>query len=592
MRESVSLAQELRAIRNGGKTEMIFKKKGEFGHPDRPWQEDIDRLEQTLQEVLRSVAQLAGVELPGAPAAAQGNGDSQQLQLNKETLKDRIRNDLEAYSVKTAVEVAKKAEEQTRAALGGLETEVSGQIDRMAREFREKFVQLSDTGEIEAGITQHMRDRVADLVHSKTDEFARWVWLTCQGTGTPIPEQLQKMLEPYVQEAAAQSSESLRQQVEARLAESQSQAQQGFESALKSFQDRVAAAEHGALETWERNSDSVAQHLSERINATAEESAKKFEGRIGGEIESATGRFQSRLEEMSAGAREALQRQEEAQAEGFSRRLGEATNAAQEKQISEITGRIEHTAADIIESSVQHLHQQAEDAVDHSKEELKGFLDGQMDEVRQQIMETVRSVHESLSEDTARVSATLGGLDQELAAIRDRHIASSEEQLSTVIQETLGSLTSSIRQIADTQLGEMKRSMRDFQSHAASEYASQLKGVTEGHYQNLLERFQKEAGEAGSRVAEEVRATSETVMQDLSDKLNASVSVLREEAVHATSRIESSVKNSLEAYRHQLTQITSSGLEEQRKAITDSMAALHARLRQAAELLFPGTSGK
>lgn len=566
---------------------MLFKRTPEPEETDRPWQADLDRVQQTLQDVLQAISHLSGVELPAVTLDSQSPGESLP-QLDCKTLKDRIRNDLEAFSITTAADVAKQAEEQTRTALGAIENEVSSRIDQVAGEFREKLQGQFTPEQIQADLTQQSRDRVTELVQARTDEFARWVWLMCKGTGTSIPVQIEKLLEPYVDEATARFEGSFRQKVQDVLAEQEQVAQDRFRGTIDSFEGQISNLEQTAQQICERNADAVAKASADRLNAASEEAAQNFAGRIQGEAEGSLGRFQTRLAEMASASQEGLWREEEQRAQNFRQRLDGLAGEVQEKSVSEISGRIAQTAADVIESSVQHLHQQTEDSLDHSREELKGFLELQMEGVRQQIHDLGWSTHQSLSQDAARVADSLRGLDQELAGVRDRHIAASQEQLSSVIQGSMESLTTRIKQIADLQLEEINQFLRESQDKASSQYESRLHEVNEGRYNNLLGRIQQEAGEAGARVAAEVKSTSESVMQELSNRVNASASVLREEAVQATSRIESSVQNSLETYRQQLAQITEAGFEEHRKSIAGSMAEFHKRLKQAADFLVLG----
>lgn len=582
MKGPISLAQELRAIRNGGGSEGL-KPVPHTATSERPWQADIDRLQQTLQEVLHAVSNLSGVELPGA-GPTEGAVDSLPC-LDCNTLKDRIRNDLEAFSVTTAAEMAKQAEEQTRAALGTVQSEVSGQIDQVAKEFRDKLQGRLEPEQLQVDLTQQSRDRVAEMVQTQTDEFARWVWLTCKGTGTPIPTQIERLLEPYAEEALAKFAGSLRQRVQDLLAEQDQLVQEKLQGTTLSLESQIRTLEQASMQVCERNADTVTRQSAEQLSKVADEAANNFRSRNEEETDAALGRFRMRLDEMATIAKEELQRQEGQQSQSFREKLEELASEVREGRSSEIARRIEQTAANVIESSVQHLYHQVDDATEHSKEEIKGFLHLQMEEVRVQVNELGRVAQESISQDAVSLAESLEGLDKNLAAIENKHIAASEQQLSNLVQGTMESLSERIRQIADTHLGEISRFVQESQDRAASQYESQLREATEGHYQNLLERIQKEAGDAGVKVADEVRTTSESVMQELADKVNASASVLREEAIQATSRIEQSIKSSLETYRQQLAQITNTGLEQQRDAITGSVAELHNRLRQAAELL-------
>jgi hypothetical protein len=442
----------------------------------RPWQEDIERVQQTMREVLRAIASLSGVELPEVTSDAQNPGGPVP-QLDCKTLKDRIRNDLETFSISTASQMAKRAEEQARAALGVVQNEVSGRIEQVAGEFREKLQSRLEPDQLGIDVAKQNQERVTELIQAQTDEFARWVWLMCQGTGTPIPVRIEQLLAPYVEEAT---------------------------------------------------------------------------GKL-------LGNFQQRVEELFA----------------------------QQEQV--IQDKVQGTIG-TIQNQIGTLDQSAHEAMERSKGELQGFLQGQMEEVRGQIQGLTSSAHESLSQEAARVSDTLRGLDQELAEIEKKHVSAHEEQLGAINQASMESLAARIRQTTDTQVEEVNKAVRESHERAVAQYQTQLQEAAEGQYNDVRQRIQNEAGEAGAKVAAEIKATSESMMQELSDKVNASATVLREEAIQASSRIEASLNSSLETYRQQLAQITDTGLEEHRKAITTTINDLHNRLRQAADLLVASNS--
>src|SRR5512146_2832006 len=117
MKGLLSLDQELRAIRKPKGQESTARSNRSAGpiETERPWQAEIDRVQQTMQEVLRAVAGFSGVELPGLPSSAR-DGQAPSPTLDIKTLKDRFRNDLEGFSIKTTEELAKRAREQSRAA--------------------------------------------------------------------------------------------------------------------------------------------------------------------------------------------------------------------------------------------------------------------------------------------------------------------------------------------------------------------------------------------------------------------------------------------------------------------------------------------
>lgn len=570
---------------------MLFKQPPDTKEAERPWQADIDRLQKTLQEVLQAISSLSGVELAGAAPGSE-TPDNPTPAAESKSLKDRIRSDLEAFAATTASEMARQAERQTRAALAAIHSEASGQVEEAARELRERLRGEFEPGNFEIGITQQTQDRIAELVQRRTDEFARWVWLMCKGTETPIPEQIGKLLEPYVEQATGKFTESFRQQFTNKLVEEEQLAQQRLQGILNSFKDQVNSLEQSAQKVCEQSVDSAAKSSADRLNAVAEDAVKNVGGRIREQIESEFAVFQKRLEGAVEVMREKVRQEEDQKEEAFRNRIAGLESEAEEKAFSHIAGRVEQAAASVIESSIQNLQQRSDDTLGHSKEELKGFLDHQMEETRVKIDALSQSVHESLSQAAEQRAGGLRKLDEEIAGVRDKNIAGSRDQLATIVQETMESTKERIRQMSNAQLEEINRFVRESQEAAAVQYDSQLRSITGGWYNKLLERLQMDAKEAGAKVSGEVKANSDSVMQELSDKVDASALVLREETAQATSRIESTLKASIETYQQQLTRIADNQFDQHRQAIRKSLTDLQSRLERSAQALRQEIAGK
>jgi hypothetical protein len=528
-------------------------------------------MQHTLQEVLQAVSQFSGVELPGGPPISPDGSDS-VTRLDCNNLKDRIRNDLEAFSARTANELSRKAEDQTRAAIGELEGQLKSHIDQAAGKLREKLEGQLGTDQMQIQVAHLSKDRISELVRLQTDKFARWVWLTCEGTETPTSQQIQKLLEPHVEEATAAFAASLRQNVQDLVAEQEKVAQEKLRALMQSVQSKLRPLEEISLQVCRQNADSVTKQSSARLNVLADEVVKTLQGRIDAEVEGAVGRFQSRLAETSTAVEEDLQRDQEVWAENFRQRLGELAVAAHETSATEISARLAQTTADLIESSAQHLHHQTEDSMEHSQEEIRGFMKLQIAEVQQQIHDFGQTLHRAL--------------DQKLAAASDRHVATSREQLDNMVQGTMESMAERIRHAADRQLQEAIRGFQESPDEAVSQYVSRLQEATDSRFNSLMERLQQEADHGTQRMAAGARAASESLMRELSNKANASVTALAEQADQVTRRIESSLQQSVEAYRQQIAQITQAGLEQQQKAMSANIAEMQNRMKQAAELLF------
>ena len=561
---------------------MLFKQMPETSEMDRPWQVEIDRLQQTLQEVVEAISNLSGVPLADGAASLPS---SSQSPLDHKSLKDRIRNDLESFASVTAAEMARQAERQTRIALAALQSEANGQAEQVARELREKFKAQFEPGNFEIGITHQTQDRVTELVQRRTDEFARWVWLMCKGTGTSIPVEIEKLLEPYVEQATGQLSESFRVRFDAQLAEKEQEARQRLQGTLRTLQEQVDALDQTAKRISEQNADSMAMFSADRLNGLAEEAIQGIRTRIRQELENDFASLHARLETTAEGLRQQLQQEEADKIGNLGSRMALLESEIKERTAAQLAGNIEQTAADVIESSIQHLHQQTSDTLEHSKEELKGFLELQMEEARLKIDGLGQSAHESLAQEADRRAESLKKLDLEITGVREKNLADLKDHLSTMVQDALTLMSDRVRQISDGQFAEIERLARGSRENEASQYQKQLREITDTWYNNLLERIQAEAGNAAAKVSGEVRTNADSVMQELSDKVDASAVILREETIQATSRIESLLKSSLETYEKQLGEITGNRLDEHRQVIRKSLSDLQARLERSAQIL-------
>lgn len=514
------------------------------------------------------VSQLSGVEMPD-PSSPDASDSLPRVDFN--ALKDRIRNQLETFSTTAVADLSNKAEEKARAALGTIEDELNGHIEQVAQELREKLQGQVGTEQAEVDITQQSKERVTELVKAHTDEFARWVWMMCRGTEAPVPEQIEKLLEPYIEEATDNFAATFREKVQGLIDEQGQVVQEKLLTVPHTVEDHLRSLEQSSLQICEQNADSVAQQSAERLNAMADGVVKELQSRFGDELEGAIGAFQARLAETAAATEADMRRDQNMRAQSFRQEFEGITKEVQEQGISEISDRIAQSTADLVESSIQHLKRQSEDSLEHSREEITAFMKLQMDEVDQRLRDKGLTAHESL--------------DRELAAASDRHITTSREQLDAMAHECTESMAERIHQAAEQHLEEASRLVRDSQDAVAAQYASRLQEDADSRFNILLERIQQEADRAADRVAAGAKAASESLMVKLTENANAAAAALREEASQTTSRIESSLQQSLDAYRQKLDQVTQAGLEEQEKAMSGNVAELHTRLKQAADLL-------
>ena len=142
MNTPLSLVQELRGIRGGQKHSHndLEGLLSEIREARREWQEQVDQAQHLLRELLGAISEISGVQLPGISVDPQKDGDG-SLRLGFKTLKDRIRNELEAFASTSAVEVSKKFEGRGQVVLDPLEKEMAARLDNLAEEFRGKLEQ-------------------------------------------------------------------------------------------------------------------------------------------------------------------------------------------------------------------------------------------------------------------------------------------------------------------------------------------------------------------------------------------------------------------------------------------------------------------
>ncbi len=570
---------------------MLFKQVQETKEIERPWQEDIDRLQQTLQEVLQAVSRLSGVDLTGTAADPQGNGNGHP-QLDCKTLKDRIRNDLEAFAATTASEMASQAERQTRIALAAIHHDATDQVDQVVQDLREKLHGQLDLGHLDLGLTQQTQERISELVQRRTDEFARWVWLMCKGTGTPIPIQIEKLLEPFVEEAQGKLTESFRHRFETQLVEHEQLAHNRLQATLNVIEGQMASLEGALNNISEQSAESVTPLAAEKLASVADEAAKQFQDRIRAQIEGDLNIFQTKLEQAAEAMKERLRHEEEQKALNFKARMSELETGLEQKKMAEISQSMEHVALNVVASTIAHLRQQADNTLQHSKEEVHAFLELQMEEVRLKINEMGQSVHESLSQGVEGKSASLRALEQEVAGIWEKTIADSRNQFSTMTQETVDSMKNQIREAAGAQLEEVHKTVQESREKESSEFQMQLRDITDHLYSSVVARMQADAKNVGAMIVAEVRANSDSVMQELSDKVDASASVLRNETAQATSSIQATLQSSFESYQKQLAEATEARLEQHRQAIRKSLSELQVRLERSAKMLNQEISGR
>ncbi len=166
--------------------------------------------------MLRAVAGLSGVELPGLPPGLLDD-EANPPRLDIRSLKDRIRNDLEGFSIKTTEELTKRAREQAHVALDGFQNEVGESIEKVAAEFRENL---------------------------------------------HLPAQIEKLLVPCVEDAEARLERSIAQKFEHLVAQHEQSVQEKLQGTLSSVHAQISALEQTVQQVRELQSEASCATVS------------------------------------------------------------------------------------------------------------------------------------------------------------------------------------------------------------------------------------------------------------------------------------------------------------------------------------------
>jgi hypothetical protein len=301
MKGLLSLDQELRAAHRakGQKSAPKSNRPFDLKETERPWQPDIDQVHQTMRELLRAVAGLSGVELPGLPPGLLDN-EANPPRLDIRSLKDRICNDLEGFSIKTTEDLTKRAREQAHAALDGIQNEVGDSIEQVAAEFRENLHLPAQIEKLLVPCVEDAEARLERLIAQKFEHLVaqheQLVQEKLQGTLSSVHAQI-SALEQTVQqvrqlqsEAAAQPSAeqpNAVEQFEHLLAENERSVQHRLQATIGPLQAQINTLEQTVQQVRELKADEVAQPSAEQPNAAE----------VAGRIDQLAAEFRERLQD-------------------------------------------------------------------------------------------------------------------------------------------------------------------------------------------------------------------------------------------------------------------------------------------------------
>src|SRR5574337_1525188 len=312
MNTPLSLVQELRGIRGGQKHSQsdLESLLSEIREARREWQEQLDQAQNLLHDLLSSVAELSGVELPGMAIGSQKDGEG-SLRLGFKTLKDRIRNELEGFASKSAAEAAKSVHGKSAVVLEPLEKEIQSRMDSLAEEFRGKLRARLDAEQDQ--LAKQVKGQAEEVLQAKMKDFAEWINLMTEGSVASIPAEVQKSLEPHVEQVKDRLKNSFKQQLSMVMMESE-KAVQGKDEAIKNeVQNLTAGLADQAKSAYSQSTESEIRDFNNRLSAAVQEASRQIEAASRAKTDEGINSLKSHLEGLSATSRMEFQSNVDAQ---------------------------------------------------------------------------------------------------------------------------------------------------------------------------------------------------------------------------------------------------------------------------------------
>ncbi len=588
MNTPLSLVQELRGIRGGQKHGQndLEGLLSEIHEARREWQEQVDQAQRLLRELLGAISELSGVELPGITLDTQKDGDG-SLRLGFKTLKDRIRNELEAFASKSASEVAKQIQGKGRIVLDPLEAEINARLDHLADEFRGKMQERLESEQNE--VAKLAKVRTDEMLQAKMGEFAEWIKLMTEGTVSSVPSSVQKALEPHLEEVKGRLKTSFQQELSMVLLEMERIGQNNLEGIQKEVQALISGLPERARQACSVSTDQAMKELNAHLGAAREELTNQFEAGARTQTEESLNHFKAQMGELSASSREEIQSFAVSHVDSFKQKLEATTQELQKESAAEIISKVSKASQEALNSSLAQVQQRLDETLEHSKGELRSSMAIMLEDVREQTQDVAQAARDSLSGEATSLSDNLRNLGEQLKAAENERIAALAENLSKLSQQTLEGHVRSLKQVAEGQLEDLRRTLGELQARMVSGYEAQLRQSMESQRKAMMEQVQRQAEEASASAVDRIKTSSGQVVQELSGKVNKEVNtattLLNQWAHQTTVWAESSIKESLESYKRQVTEFTDALLEEQRTTIQRRIGDLQGRLEQAARLL-------
>lgn len=588
MNTPLSLVQELRGIRGGQKHTQsdLESLLSEIREARREWQEQLDQAQNLLHDLLGSVAELSGIELPGMALGSQKDGEG-SLRLGFKTLKDRIRNELEGFASKSAAEVAKHVHDKSSVVLEPLEKEIQSRMDRLADEFRGKL--QSRLGTEQDDLAKQVNAQAEEVLQAKMKDFAEWISLMTEGSVSSIPAEVQKSLEPHVEQVKDSLKNSFQQQLMTVMMEAERTVQSRVEAIKVDIRTLTAGLSNEARAVCSQSTESAMKDFNTRLGVAVQDVTRQIEAASRAGIDEGLSGLKSHVEGLLAASKTESQSYADAQVNGFKQKLSAAAQELQQKGVADIISNVQKASQEALNVSLVQMRQRLEEALAQSKGELKSTMGTMVEDIRKQASDFALSARGTMAGDATRLSDNLKNLGEDLKASEKQRATAMVESIANLSRQTLDQHAQNVKQVADFQVSEIQKSLSSLQASMVADYERQLRQFMEEQRRAMLEEVQQHVTEASSSAVDKIRAGSSQVVQDLSTKVNKEVNtattLLNQWAHQTTTWAEASIKESLESYKRQVAEFTGTLLEDQRTAIQSRIGDLQDRLSQAASLL-------
>jgi len=539
----------------------------EVGKVQQGWQAEVDRARRDVQD-----AGWQAVEF-----ALQGSNE-------------KLRQDIEALSSVAVTDARKRIQEEGSATVEAIRKEIASRLDSFAEGYLLNLAVQLDTRQKQAN--EQTKERIVQLIGTAVAEFADRTKKLGNEAAASLRAQTERSLETAAREVVGRLTSSIQEQIQSAVQAESRSLQENIRKMHERIQGELASVTLKAQKSCQQGADAARTAAAGHVNTIVEQAVAKMQAArqkvefgFGGQVEE----HQKRLAELAASFQEQFRQYAETQTRALEGELQETRRASQEKSAEEASGRLEKVAEELLELLAKQLRQQVDDALELAKDGLKNSAQEFIDDTRNQLAAEARSNLDSLRQEADAIRDELKTLGEEQRVAEKVDLIQTEERLAAMTREVLESLTTGAKTASEQYQTQLQTALQDFQNRTVRELESHFQKTLEKQSETLLARLQKETELASERAAAQIRSNSETVAEEASEKvykqLGLATVVLKDWTDQAATRLEGSLRNSLEAFEKRIGELSDAALNLHREKTRVQIDDLHKRLQQAARVL-------